>query len=1012
MHQILFDGVENDWYNALPLGNGRMGAMIFRKGNAVHIALNHYDCYYRILSCGKGKTFDDPARRERTYGELCGMVEEARRGEGYEDSHYVYTLNPQGEEGRPRYGGSSYPSAGEILLRISPRVDMCHSRLFLLIEEGKAVLEAGAGALSVRLEVFAAREEDGILMKLEQTAPGLWEEAEISVLPARGQERTAITEQRLGDQLVMRAMLDQTVEACGEKGGRREQFLSETALTAGDGAGEVSRDGRLKLSGRQELVLSACVQPEQGKAVEKNRFLPGRIKELEQDHREYWSSFWVSGVKLPDSFLETLWYLNLYMLSCCNGSGGKYPEQACGLSGLWDIRKPNMWGSTWYWDVNIQTVFQGAFAANHLELARVFCDGYLSYEEEIRAYTRRVYGREGWAADYPHTLYNCIQPWCAQLLWNYYLYTGDLEFLKKKAYPVFREQIAFLGTLVKADREGVLHIDPDISPEQGPVGRDSVITVSCMKKLLKTGIEAAGILGCPEEEKEEMRRLLTRLPSYPETGGHTRLRDSALSPENIFLRHPSILMPVYPAGEITFRSGEEIYQKACETLCYAADNTETGTFGFSWLSCAASALGMGDAALSLLYEKGLDHILHSNGLGYEESERFINYCHITKQPHYLPAMCEAGGGIVSAVNAMLLSAGEDGVLTVFPAIPEHPAWKTVRFWGMLAPGGFEVSACRRDGKPEWIQVTGRRGGELKLSVPQGYKLTGDRPGELTGTGAHLLFKREMQPGEVLKLSLVPAETETLRTDHETAALTKPPENSACAAVVKCAENSECTADKNILGVQMRVGLETGRRIFLGEDRHTAFYKAWDSFTCPYMLGDSRQQRMTPYILDFTPSQEDKAYLDVYGLQEYRVQRSVLRAAGPIRAGLDVFDADRGYGFDSMEGLELAQRPGPDEIRRDFAAGRVRREFWLELPGGKYDLLLISGDEEMESQTTVGLPQCGMKLEGEKLAAGRYQCRIMPVYHERDGILRISIDTECGGEWRLNAVIVNKEYARL
>lgn len=1003
MHQILFDGVENDWYNALPLGNGRMGAMVFRKGNAVHIALNHYDCYYRILSCDRGNTFDDPARRERTYEELCGIVKEARREEGFAGSHYVNTLNPEGGKGRPQYGGSSYPSGGEILLKISRRVDLCRSRLFLHIEEAKVILEAGEGALSVRLEVLAAREEDGILMKLEQSAPGLWEEAELSMPPARGQDGIRITKRDSEGQLIVCAAFDQ--DDAG-KGGGRELFLSETALAARSGDGEAGRDGSLKFSHVRELVLAACVQPEEGKAGAKNRLLLDRIKEAEEGNRDYWSSFWVSGVSLPDSFLETLWYLSLYMLACCSGSGGKYSGQACGLCGLWDIRKPNMWGSTWYWDVNIQTVFQGVFAANHLELARVFCDGYLSYEEEIRSYTRRVYGQDGWAADYPHTLYNCIQPWCAQFLWNYYLFGKDEDFLKKKAYPVFRAQIDFLERLAEADEEGVLHIDPDISPEQGPVGRDSVITLSCMKKLLKIGIESGIVLGRPEEEITAFRSLLARLPAYPETEDHTRFRDSALSPENLFFRHPSILMPVYPAGEITARSGEEINRKASATLRYAAENTELGTFGFPWLSCAASALGMGDSALRLLYEKGLDHILHSNGLGYEESERFINYCHITKQPHYLPAMCEAGGGIVSAVNAMLLSAGEDGVLSVFSGLPEQPAWEDVSFWGMLGPGGFEVSACRRDGRVELLLIKSRLGGTLKLYVPEAWNLTGDRPGEIAGKGRHRILERKMRPGEVLELrGAMPGTGKPSAVGGRT-------EHGACAEKGGRAGNGAGAATGQPIGVQMRTAAETGRRIFLGEDRHTAFYKAWDSFVCPYVMGDGRQQHMTPYIFDFTPSRQKKDYLNVYGLQEFRSQRNVLLAAGPLRVGTGVFDARRGYGFDSMEGLEEEERQGPDDIRRDFVAGSVRREFWLELPGGKYDLLMISGDEEMQSQTTVGLPQCGMKLEGEKLAAGRYQCRIMPVYHERDGILRISLDTGWGSRWRLNAIVVNKEYAKV
>ncbi|HBD00159.1 MAG TPA: sugar phosphorylase, partial [Lachnoclostridium sp.] len=145
---------------------------------------------------------------------------------------------------------------------------------------------------------------------------------------------------------------------------------------------------------------------------------------MEHIHDNAWNQFWTSSVRLPDYFLETLWHLHVYLMECSSGKGSAYPEQACGLSGLWDIRRPNMWGSMWYWDANIQTAFYGTYSSGHPELLKIFCDGYLAYEEEIREYTEKVYGTEGWALDYPHTLYHCIQPWCAQFLWLYYQYSG------------------------------------------------------------------------------------------------------------------------------------------------------------------------------------------------------------------------------------------------------------------------------------------------------------------------------------------------------------------------------------------------------------------------------------------------------------------------------------------------------------------------------------------------------------------------------------------------------------
>lgn len=977
MHRIVFEGVENDWHNALPLGNGRMGAMVFRKGNAVHVALNHYDCYYKRYENAK-----DQEEKEPVYEELCSITEQARLSEGYERTHYLRTLHPGQEKQRPSYQNTSYPMAGEVVIRFSKAIDTDQSSLSLEIEAGRVIFQAGSEKNKIHMEAFVPWNENGVLIKLEQEGTGLlWEEAELMLPSAKGLGNTSVSDLIQENQLVLHTDYHPEKEAEGI-------FHSETAVSVKTDCGTAVGKGCIRFSNKPKLVLSACVSPVRGSAVEQNKVMLSDTPGLAESHRNTWKAFWNSSIRLPDRFLETLWYVSLYLLKCCSPEDGRFREQGCGLCGLWDIRRPNLWGSMWYWDVNIQTAYQGVFHANQLELAKQFCDAYLSYEPKIRDYTRRVYGREGWALDYPHTLYHCIQPWCAQFLWNYYLFSQDREFLETKAYPVIREQIAFFKSIAKEDAEGRLHIDPDISPEQGPVTRDSVISLACIRKLLKMGIKGAEILERPKKEKEELEELCKRLSAYPETADHKRFKDSGLVQEEIFLRHPSVLMPVFPAGEISRESESSIFEKARETLLYAAENTEIGTFGYSWLACGAAALGEGDFALCLLYEKGLDHILHSNGLGYEESERFINYCHITKQSNYLPAMCEAGGGIISTVNTMLLSFGEDRAIRVFPALPKgkkierpeqcqyqpddcftdkkYKAWNDACFHRLLAPGGFQVSACLKNRRVTGIQVFSEKGGILRLCVPK----------ELSEEGKETLLIKNMEPGETALIGTVFSE------------------------------------EQEVKAPQVRKAAGTGRRIFLGENRHTAFYKAWDAFICPYQMGDQRQQQMTPYLFDFTVSQHAKDYLNVYHRQYYRNQKCPLYAAGPVTAGLCLYLPELGYGFDSLEGLEGKDRKEPDDIRRDFIQGIMRREFLIELPKGKYNLLLISGDETEPSLTTAGLPGNGLRVAGKDMGAGYYQCRILPVFHENDGILRISLDTERDRRWKLNALIVNKEYALL
>ena len=76
MHKIIFDQVETGWHNALPLGNGRMGAMVFFRDNTIHLALNHYDCYYQNLYTRRKQTEKVPGER---YRQLCEIAENTKR---------------------------------------------------------------------------------------------------------------------------------------------------------------------------------------------------------------------------------------------------------------------------------------------------------------------------------------------------------------------------------------------------------------------------------------------------------------------------------------------------------------------------------------------------------------------------------------------------------------------------------------------------------------------------------------------------------------------------------------------------------------------------------------------------------------------------------------------------------------------------------------------------------------------------------------------------------------------
>lgn len=696
MHSIVFKNVESDWNEALPLGNGIFGGMGYFRKNTYQLALNHYEVYYTLYHRYSHGFLEDPrpvrpgVYRSR-YQETKAAAEKNRPRSGEDPYlHYRRTIWPTADLPRQAelQNGVSHPPTGEAAFHLgealaeaedfSLRLDIEDAALRLRVRKGEAVLSAETVVLS---------DADAALTRISQSEAGLLESLTLGYPQRRNHEGFAVSwEQKAPDTFLCRVSFY-------PEGEDREKyppfsFAVVHRLMGAEGEGAVegtAMNVRILRAGKKvsllSYVLTELSAPEELEqtALAAAEKLAAALPERLEAHRAHWKEFFSrSRIALPDPVVERLWYLNLYVLRCSSGRGGKRFEQASGLNGLWDIRQPTMWGSLWYWDVNIEASYWPVYTANHLELAEVFNDGFLSYVPEAERRAREYYGMRGCAMDYPHTFYNCMWPWCAQYLWWYYEYSGDRDFLRERAYPLFRSLALFIKDVMEWDPEtGTWGFFPDVSPEQGPITRNSTITLATVKYLLKIALKANGILKAGEEDAALFRKLLERVPPYStavlDRYGQV-LKDSEYAPARIRLRHPSLLMPIFPLSELGPDSG-----LARNTVFFASENTEIGVFPFGWISAAAARLGMGNTALRVLYEQGIDLIVRNNGMGAEETERWVNHCIVDSGHFYQPFMMECVGETVNCVNEMLLQS-YDGVIRVFPAVPNGDP-ETFRFRG-------------------------------------------------------------------------------------------------------------------------------------------------------------------------------------------------------------------------------------------------------------------------------------------------------------------------------------------
>ena len=1023
-HSVTFQNAENHWDNALPLGNGVFGTMLYYEQETLYMPLNHYEVYYNIndsvLPSSKAEedaAFCEKARQtlgtaDFAYGKLHA---ERRRmaDDNVADSEPFgeYRISRAQAKDEAQYSTASieesYPTTGDLAFTFAPALSGGEHTLALSVEDASVTLSLTEGARSVEVRTSVLR-QDAVLNEITASEAGLVDALTVSFAPCRAADAPTVSFEAIdGSTFVY------TVRRTLPPSGKPFVFSGVIRLLGATAALSVDGDTatlRLLSSESSFAVLSGIFTEWQYEnprraGLSEIEAWAGSLAALKAEHTAYWRAFFDrASISLPDKFLETVYYVNLYALDSCSGRDGVMKHHACGLNGLWAIKHPNLWGSMWYWDVNIQASFAGVFTGNRPELAKVFSDGLRSYIGRAERFALEHHGIDGISLDYPYPFYYSVWPWCAQYLWFHYEYTKDRDYLKNEAYPLFLRLCEFAVGLFAWDADaGYYRVYPDVSPEQGPLAHDTVATVSTVKYLLKFTLEAAKILGDTAPLLDRIRELYDHLPPYPIADKGlwgTPLKDSPDAPDNLWLRHPMVLMPIYPIGEFDLLSSDaESLRIASDTVDFTFDRSELGVFQGSWIAAACARIGRGNDAIRALYERGLDHMLRSNGLTAEATDRFMNYCLIGRQPLYYPCMMEFTGEMLAAVEEMLL-ASYNGVIRVFPAIPDgapnysndyrygysiqehrhraadYPAWRDVRFDRLLAKGAFEISAALADGALAYIRIHSQHGGRITLTSPF---LTGDyrvyHGGEevaATYDGRLLSFDTSM--GEEYLVALTPA----VQAPLGEAAVTSPLTHRSAAK----------------------------RHLFIGEDADTAYYRALDGATRAWYVGNLCHVNHTLYKLDMGATKK-KEYWREFPAQAHCDAGRTMKCIPflPIAGEAIAFTPKQGYGFANAEGITAVERSSPDLLRRDFLEGTAPAEFIIEAPRGQYELLVVSGDAEEDSCTLLQTEQ-GYTAGGDIVRAGRYQCELIPVMQKRDEPIRLRISTAEGKRWKLNLVILN------